>query len=75
MTENQARKSDEFPYRTVKQIAEDPSYPFSEDSIRYWIHNADENGLRPAIRKLGKKLVINIKALEAWIDQKNSNDS
>jgi len=54
-------------FMTVKELAK--TYPsFSESSLRYMIYNAKQNGFSICIRKLGKKLVINLREFEKWID-------
>jgi len=53
-------------WASVKQLAQ--SYPFSESSLRYWIFNAKQNGLQHCLRKIGKKILINLEQFEKWID-------
>ncbi len=55
---------------TVKQIPE--LYPgvFTEASIRWLIFNEKQNGFSKCVRRIGKKLVIDINIFESWIDSK-----
>jgi hypothetical protein len=53
---------------SVKELSK--IYPsFSEASLRYWIFHSKQNGLSSCLRKLGKKVLINIGEFETWIDQ------
>jgi hypothetical protein len=53
---------------TVKKIPQ--LYPgvFTESSIRWLIFNAKQNGFYCCIRKVGKKVLLDLDAFEAWID-------
>ncbi|MEO8401839.1 MAG: hypothetical protein ABI597_08615 [Gammaproteobacteria bacterium] len=54
---------------TVKKI---PSlYPnvFTESSIRWLIFNEKANGFSACIRRLGRKVLIDLDAFESWIDE------
>jgi len=54
-------------YLTVKQVA--TKHPaFSEASLRYYIFNEKENGLSGAIRRIGRKVIINEASFLQWID-------
>jgi hypothetical protein len=54
---------------TVKTIPQ--LYPgvFSESSIRWLIFNERENGFAQCVRRLGKKVLIDLDRFETWIDQ------
>lgn len=41
---------------------------FSEASIRWHIFNAKRNGLEPHIRRIGRKVLVNIAGFRAWIE-------
>lgn len=57
-------------YLTVKQVAiKHPA--FSESSLRYHIFHEHSNGLTKAIRRIGKKILINEALFIDWIDQQN----
>lgn len=54
-------------FASVKELSK--LFPsFSEPSIRYLIFNAKQNGLQPCIRKIGKKILINLNDFNHWID-------
>lgn len=59
-------------YCTVKQIVEDPAFCFSKSMIRYYILHAHRNGLRKAIRKIGRKVVIRRDLFIAWIEEQST---
>lgn len=53
---------------TVKQIP--PLYPaFTESSIRWLIFNEKTNGFTCCIRRIGRKILIDLDAFESWIEQ------
>lgn len=52
---------------TVKQTAE--AYPaFSEGGLRHLVFNAQTNGFAACIRRIGRRVLIDADAFEAWID-------
>jgi hypothetical protein len=52
--------------RSVRQLAaEVPA--FSQASIRWAIFNAHQNGLAPALVRLGKRVLIDRDAFERWV--------
>jgi len=40
---------------------------FSESSIRWHVFNAKRNGLEPHIRRIGRKVLINVAGFRQWI--------
>jgi len=62
ITQNQKRLS------TVRQM---PSiYPsFSQSSIRWLIFNEKTNGFSQCLRRVGRKILIDLDKFEAWIDE------
>lgn len=57
-------------YLTVKQVVQ--KHPaFSEASLRYYIFNEKQNGLSSAIRRIGRKVLINEVVFLQWIDGQN----
>ena len=61
-------------YLTVKQFA--AKHPaFSEASLRYHIFYEEKNGLNLALKRVGRKILIQEDAFFVWIDslQGNSN--
>lgn len=56
---------------TVKQMA--GKYPaFSESSLRYHIFHEAKNGLDKAIRRIGRKILIDEEAFFAWVEDQNA---
>lgn len=54
-------------YLTVKQVA--VKHPaFSESSIRYHIFHEKTNGLSNAIRRVGRKILINESVFLEWLE-------
>jgi len=58
----------EYTYYKVKQILENPNYPFSKGQLDHYIHNRHKNGLSKAIRKIGKRIYFRIDLFEQWIE-------
>lgn len=59
-------KSDE--YVTVAQLAQ--RYPaFSEGSIRWLIFNSSTNGFNKVVRKIGRKVIINLQDFREYIEE------
>lgn len=56
---------------TVRQTVE--LYPaFSQSSIRWLIFNERSNGFETTIRRIGRKVLIDLDAFEAFIEQGGS---
>jgi len=54
-------------WATPKQLAlQQPA--FSESSIRWHIFNAKRNGLDPHIRRIGRKVLVNVAGFGEWIE-------
>lgn len=67
---------------SVRQLAEDPNYPFTEASLRAHIFNASDrksssgtipgNGLADAIIRKGRRLFIVESRFKSWLDRENN---
>lgn len=54
-------------YMTPKSLASAyPSLP--EGLLRFWLAGRSTNGLAPAVRKIGRRVIIDYKMFEAWLD-------
>lgn len=54
-------------FATVKELSK--IFPsFSEPSLRYLLFNAKQNGLDKCIRRIGRKILLNIPEFEGWIN-------
>lgn len=55
---------------TVPAMGADPSNPFSESSIRWFVFNAATNGMddHAVIVRIGKRVYIDVDAFDRWID-------
>ncbi len=53
---------------TVKNIP--TLYPgaFTESSIRWLVFNEKQNGFSKCIRRIGRKVLIDLDSFESWID-------
>lgn len=57
-------------YLTVKQLCE--NHPaLNEGGVRHWIFNAESNGLAKAIKRIGRKVLIDETKFLAWIEEQN----
>ena len=53
-------------WETIKQVAQhEPS--FSEASVRWHVFNAKRNGLDPHVRRIGRKVLVNVAGFRQWI--------
>lgn len=58
---------------TVRQLAD--LYPaFSRSSIRYLIFNEKTNGFSNVIRRIGRKVLLDLDAFESWIAKQGDSD-
>ena len=58
------------PLLTVNQFAE--KHPaFTAGALRYLIFHAESNGFRPALRKVGRRVLINEEAFFLCIEKSN----
>lgn len=53
---------------TVKELSTRASY-LSESTIRWWIFNADVNGLSSSLVKIGGRVYIDIASFNQWLSQ------
>ena len=55
--------------RTVAQLAEElPA--FDQAAIRRLIFNAKENGLAPALFKIGRRIYIDVRLFNRWLEER-----
>lgn len=65
MNMTEINESDE--YVTVSQLAK--RYPaFSEGSIRWLIFNSSTNGFNKVVRKIGRKVILNLHEFKKFIE-------
>lgn len=46
----------------------------TEAGLRWWIFNEKENGFAHCVRRVGRKVLIDLDAFERWIDQGGQNN-
>jgi hypothetical protein len=63
-----ADKNKDESYCTVKQIADDHTFCFTVPMLRYYILHAHKNGLAPAIRRLGRKVLLRRDLFVKWLE-------
>jgi len=63
------RKTDCRRLCSVKSVP--PKYPdagMTESSLRWLIFNASENGFNHCVRRIGRKVLIDLEKFEEWMD-------
>lgn len=59
-------------YMTVRQIAQDQSFCFTEAMLRYYILHSHKNGLSSALRRIGnRKLLIRRDSFIEWLEKQS----
>lgn len=61
--------SDDIKYLSINQVVQDPKYPFTVPMMRHYLLHRHANGLKKAVRKIGKRLFIRMDLFDAWIEQ------
>ena len=56
-------------YCTIKQIASDTTFCFTVPMLRYYILHAHKNGLAPALRRIGRKVLIRRDLFIDWLEK------
>lgn len=59
-----------YTYCTVRQLADDPALGFTIPMLRHYILHSHKNGLAPAIRRIGRKILIRKDLFIDWIESK-----
>lgn len=59
-------------YATVKEIPKHYPGIFSEASIRWLIFNEKENGFGRCIKRIGRKILIDLNEFDKWIGEQKS---
>jgi len=52
----------------VRELAADPSNPFTESQIRWWIFQRTQNGFEEVTVRLGRRIYIDLEALDQWLE-------
>lgn len=59
--------------RTVKQIVERNPEVLTEAVVRWWIFNAEQNGLGMAVVRIGRRVYIDQPEFDAWITSQRAS--
>ena len=60
---------------TVKNLpGKYPDAEITESSIRWLIFNAEHNGFHICIRRLGRKILIDLDQFESWLQITDNNE-
>ena len=57
-----------YQYLSPQQIITSGRYPFTMGQIRYLLLYRHRNGLKTAVRKVGKRLVLRMDLFDQWIE-------
>jgi hypothetical protein len=60
---------DKIEYVSLKQIADNPKYPFTIGQLRHYMMHRHKNGLGSAVYKIGKRIYLKTSSLDAWIEK------
>lgn len=56
-------------FLTIKQAA--ITYPaFTESSFRWLLFNANQNGFKKCVRRIGRRVLIDVEIFEDWVNEK-----
>jgi len=58
----------EVRYLSIKEVAADPRYPFTESQLRHLLRNRERNGLEYAVRRISNKMYFATDKLEQWME-------
>ena len=53
--------------KTVRQLTAEYPHLFTEGSLRWWIHRAENNGFAECIVRIGRRLYIDQRRLQQWL--------
>lgn len=58
-------------YLSAQQIEDSSCYPFSMGQIRHFLLNRHKNGLKKAVRRIGKRLYLRQDLFDQWIEEQS----
>ncbi|TKW61192.1 MAG: DNA-binding protein [Blastochloris viridis] len=61
--------------RTIRQLAEETTPIFTEGKLRWWVYNADKNGLKMAIVRVGGRIYLDKEAFNQWLESLRSTNT
>ncbi len=56
--------------RTIKQAASETIFP--ENTLRWWVFQSPENGFDKVIRRVGRRIYVDLQELEGWIEERTA---
>lgn len=59
---------DHTEYWSPQKIVKSGKYPFTLGQLRHFILHREKNGLKHAIRQVGKCLIFNMQIFDKWIE-------
>lgn len=59
-------------YKTIEQVVASTKYPFTESQLRSLTKSRDKNGMEMCCKKIGKRLWIDEKKLDEWVESRGS---
>ncbi len=58
---------------STNQVITCGSYPFTKGQFAHLLLYRHRNGLSVAVRKIGKRILIQVEALNAWIEKQRED--
>lgn len=58
-----------FEYWSPRQIVNSGKFPFTMGQVRHLLLYRHRNGLKDAVRKVGKRLMFRVDLFERWIEK------
>ena len=54
---------------TVKEIVDNPAIPFGANEMKHFLFKRDQNGLAKAVVKIGRRVYIDKRKFDDWIEE------
>jgi len=65
----------DYQYLSPQQIVTSGKYPFTIGQIRHLLLYRHRNGLKSAVRKIGKRLLFRADLFDQWIEEQNEGEN
>lgn len=63
--------------RTIQQLSAElaPTGGFSVPSLRWLVFNAEQNGLKPAVVRIGRRVFIDTARFNTWLESQRKQNA
>ncbi len=62
-----------YEYWSIQRVITSGKYSLTMGQIRHLLLNRHRNGLKDAVRKIGKRLLLRVDLLDQWIETQKEN--